>query len=212
MRKTIRISILLAIGIGLALPSCKGKNNTAESKLLDSLTATFEDIDTEPTFDKKESLMGVDFSIKTFGVGENQELIISTAQSGEHYSKSLFAPISKTETADLNSDGSPELIIQIDVPGQGAYKFVNIFSSAGKLSEVAFPNIGDQPEIAQGYMGQDEYRIVDAGIERRFPIHKTEGHEVIATDQYRTILYKMKPVEGKQNQFYMAIESHSDGK
>ncbi len=82
--------------------------------------------------------------------------------------------VSGVETGDLNVDGYPELFIYLTSEGSGSYgKLIGYSVNNGKsMSMVYLPEIADDPELKEGYMGHDEMAIVENAFCIRYPVYK----------------------------------------
>ncbi len=56
--------------------------------------------------------------------------------------------------------------------GSGSYGTLVAYSvnKRKSLSEIFLPPVADNPEVSQGYMGHDEFDIVENTFVQRFPI------------------------------------------
>lgn len=97
------------------------------------------------------------------------------------------------EVGDLNKDGFPELMVYITLPGAGQYGTVIGYSvNSGKsMSELYFPPVAENSKISQGYLGRDEFAIVENTFAQRFPIYKKEDSRDKPTGGIRQIQYKL---------------------
>jgi hypothetical protein len=102
-----------------------------------------------------------------------------------------------TEVGDLNIDGFPELMIYTQSVGSGSYGSIIGYSvNNGKsMSMIHFPNVAENPEANEGYMGHDEFAIVESTLVQRFPIYKPGDSNVKPTGGMRQIQYKL--IEGE---------------
>ena len=76
--------------------------------------------------------------------------------------------------ADLNGDGSPELYVYVASAGSGSYGSLVAYSANRRksLSEIYLPPITDHATAAQGYLGHDQFAVVEGTLVRRFPVYK----------------------------------------
>ena len=63
------------------------------------------------------------------------------------------------------------------------------------MSQVYFPPISENENINQGYMGHDEFSLIENTLVHRFPIYKTGDTNAAPTGGTRQIGYKL--VEGE---------------
>jgi hypothetical protein len=101
------------------------------------------------------------------------------------------------EVEDLNSDGSPELFIFTQSIRSGSYGNVYAFSVNNKksMSQVYFQPTAENSEINKGYMGHDEFSLVENTLGQRFPIYKEGDTNAEPTGGIRQVSYKL--VEGE---------------
>jgi len=94
---------------------------------------------------------------------------------------------------DLNSDGSPELLIFTRSDGSGSYGNVLAFSVNNKksMSMVYFPPITDNAVLGKGYMGHDEFKVIDKLLIQRFPIYNEGDSNANPSGGIRQISYEM---------------------
>jgi hypothetical protein len=97
------------------------------------------------------------------------------------------------EVGDLNIDGFPELMIYLQSDGSGSYGTVIGYSvNNGKsMSMIHFPNVTENTEAKEGYMGHDEFAIVESTFNQRFPIYKPNDSNAKPTGGMRQIQYKL---------------------
>jgi hypothetical protein len=97
------------------------------------------------------------------------------------------------EVADLDVDGSPEIYVYVQSAGSGSYGSLVAYSANRKrsLSQVYLPPITDHPTAARGYMGHDEFRVVESTLVRRFPVYREGDDNAKPTGGWRQIQYKL---------------------
>ena len=112
----------------------------------------------------------------------------------------LFENIIDAEIEDLNSDGSPEILIYTISAGSGSYGNVIGYSvNNGKsVSQIYFPEITENKEASSGYMGHDEFAIIETSLARRFPVYKDGDTNNNPTGGTRQIEYKLKDGEASR--------------
>lgn len=99
----------------------------------------------------------------------------------------------EAEVADLDADGSPEIYIYVQSAGSGSYGALVAFAANKKksLSEIYLPPIADDPKAAKGYMGHDEFRVVENTLVRRFPVYRDGDTNAQPTGGMRQIQYNL---------------------
>lgn len=107
------------------------------------------------------------------------------------------------EIGDLNIDGSPEILVYLTSDGSGSYGRVIGYSvNNGKsMSEISLPDITEDKKISNGYMGHDEFAIVESTLCRRFPIYNPNDSNAKPTSgKTRQIQYKL--VNGEASRIF----------
>ncbi len=111
--------------------------------------------------------------------------------------RQIEGTVTGAEVADLNVDGSPELYVYVTSAGSGSHgSLVAYASNKGKsLTEIYLPPIEEDKAAAQGYMGHDEFAVVENTLVRRFPVYKDGDTNAKPTGGTRQIQYKLKAGE-----------------
>ena len=114
--------------------------------------------------------------------------------------KTIEGTVSNIEVDDINTDGSPELMIYITSSGSGSYGTAIGFSGNNNksMSEITIPRIVDNPKTNKGYMGHDEFALVEGTLVQRFPIYKEGDTNSKPTGGTRQIQYKLKNGEASK--------------
>lgn len=101
--------------------------------------------------------------------------------------------IINAEVGDLNTDGFPEILVYLQSDGSGSYGSVIGYSvNNGKsMSSINMPDIADNKEASEGYMGHDEFAIVENTFNQRFPVYNTGDSNASPTGGMRQIQYKL---------------------
>ncbi|RXQ91022.1 hypothetical protein EO244_13035 [Ancylomarina salipaludis] len=101
------------------------------------------------------------------------------------------------EIEDLNSDGSPEVLIYTCSDGSGSYGDVVAYSVNNKksMSRIYFEPVAQNTKIKPGYMGHDEFALVERSLVQRFPIYKAGDSNANPTGGIRQIEYKLEDGE-----------------
>ena len=84
--------------------------------------------------------------------------------------------------------------------GSGSYGNVIGYSvNNGKsISQIYFPEISENKEASSGYMGHDEFAIIETRLARRFPVYKDGDTNNNPTGGTRQIEYKLKNGEASR--------------
>ncbi len=160
-----------------------------------------EDLDSKQidltSFTKVLNLQGVGFNISSIKKNGKKTLTIFTFGLKERdYNESFDIEgeqIINAEVEDLNSDGSPELFIYTQSIGSGSYGNVYAFSVNNKksMSQVYFQPTAENDKINKGYMGHDEFSVVENSLTQRFPIYKKGDTNAKPTGGTRQVSYKL---------------------
>jgi hypothetical protein len=105
--------------------------------------------------------------------------------------------VTLAEVADLNADGSPEIYVYVTSAGSGSYGSLVAYAvNRGKsMSEIFLPPLQDDPKASKGYMGHDEFRVVENTLVRRFPVYGDKDANSQPTGGTRQVQYKLKAGE-----------------
>lgn len=108
--------------------------------------------------------------------------------------------ITNAEIEDLNADGFPELLMYIQSTGSGSYGNVIGYSvNNGKsMSQIYMPPIFENKKVNKGYLGHDEFIIMETTFVQRFPIYNVDDTNSCPTGGIRQIQYKLKDGEASR--------------
>lgn len=129
-------------------------------------------------------LQDVGFNISAVSKGDETELTVNAFGLKENHGNPQVATfkgdVVDAQVEDLDSDGSPELVIFTENNGKG---HVLGFSTLKKNSmiPVYFPAVSDNTKINEGYTGGDEFSLVETTLGQRFPVG----------DKTRQVSYKL---------------------
>ena len=146
------------------------------------------------TFTKGLSLQEVFFSVE--GKMENGKNILTVEsvglEKGEPFSQVIDGEIVNAEVEDLNSDGSPELVVYTK-SGPNEKGHVYGFSTLAKKSmvQINFPQTEQNSRINEGYNGFDDFTLVETYLGQRFPIFEMGQR----TPKMRQVMYTMEKGE-----------------
>lgn len=151
-------------------------------------------------FDQTLTLQGIRFHVTTANSSSLNRLRIQpSGLKGVNavIEREVDGRVTGAEVADLNADGSPELYIYLTAVGSGSYGALLAYSTNHRksLSEIYLPSLLDDPVASKGYMGHDEFRVVENVLVRRFPVYKGNDTNVRPTGGTRQIQYKLKAGE-----------------
>ena len=91
-------------------------------------------------------------------------------------------------------------MIYITSAGSGSYGTAIGFSGNNNksMSEITIPSMVDNPKANKGYMGHDEFALVEGTLVQRFPIYKEGDTNSKPTGGTRQIQYKLKNGEASK--------------
>jgi hypothetical protein len=127
-------------------------------------------------------------TIRTFGQDEGNEIFTHT----------IDGTVVGAESADLNHDGFPEVVVYVTSDGSGSYGSVIGYSSNnGKsMSEIYFPPAAENSKINQGYMGHDKFSTAEDALVQSFPVYRPGDTNAHPTGPTRQVQYALVEGEG----------------
>jgi len=147
-------------------------------------------------FDKIFSLQGITFHVVSTNKGSLNQLTI-TPSGLEIVNRVMTHEIDGTvtgaEIADINSDGSPEIYVYVNSAGSGAYGSIIAYSTNNNksLSEIYLPPLEYDKVNSVGYMGHDEFTVIENSLARRFPIYNEGDPNCCPKGGTRQLQYKL---------------------
>lgn len=147
----------------------------------------------DPTqYSKVLNLQDVGFNVSSKEENGKNQLKIFTFGLPYEYNETFNIGneiITNVETEDLNSDGSPELVVFTQTNGSNPKANIYAFSVNNKKSmgQVYFRPTEENKQINNGYNGNDEFAIVETSLVQRFPIFKNNTK----TGKMKQIEYKL---------------------
>ena len=197
---------LLTIAISFSLTACMipiGSKSVATNPVSESALdkpATSKASDKSTAFDRTLTLQGVSFYVTSPNVGSINTLRIQPSglkADNSVIERQIEGTVTNAEVADLNVDGSPELYVYVTSAGSGSHGSLVAYSAnKGKsLSQIYLPPLEEEKVAAKGYMGHDEFAVVENTLVRRFPVYKDGDANSKPTGGTRQIQYKLKAGE-----------------
>ena len=185
------------------------KKNKMEIKLTKTILLTTallatnlyaNQVDIAKGFDKVLKLQGITFHVQATNEGSLNQLIITPSGLeivNDVIKQEIDGSVIGAEVADINADGSPEIYIYVNSAGSGAYGSLVAYSANNKksLSEIYLAPLKDDKKNAVGYMGHDEFTVIENTFARRFPVYKKEDSNANPTGGIRQLEYKLVPGE-----------------
>ena len=151
-------------------------------------------------FDQILSLQGIRFHVTCPNQGSMNTLRIEPTglkKSNAVITQDIEGTVTGAEVADLNADGSPEIYVYVTSAGSGSYGTSVAYSANKKksLSEIYLPPLEENPKAMKGYMGHDEFAVVESALVRRFPIYQEHDTNAKPSGKMRQIQYHLKAGE-----------------
>jgi hypothetical protein len=107
----------------------------------------------------------------------------------------LKGKVVSSEIDDLNNDGFPDLVVYI----MDKLDKINVFSITSKNNErielIYFPDITNDMQLSKGYRGNDEFKLVEGILFRKFPIYELDTNIKTPSNKVRQIMYRVVPGE-----------------
>lgn len=155
---------------------------------------------TSKGFNKVLTLQGITFHVVATNEGSLNQLTITPSGleiENRVIKQEIDGAVTGVEVADINSDGSPEIYIFVNSAGSGAYGSLVAYSANHKksLSEIYLPPLENDKKNSIGYMGHDEFTIIENSFARRFPIYKEGDANCCPKGGTRQLQYKLVPGE-----------------
>ena len=198
---------IVCISACLLMVSCMGGNtgNNSNTDTTGSVTPELSEISS--TQDMELAYPGSDMSFQVKVTGYSLYIIpngLTVINDTLRHDITGYSFVN-AEIGDLNIDSYPEIFVYLSSEGSGSYgKLIGYSTNNGKsVSQVYLPEISENEEINEGYMGHDEMAIVESTFCQRFPIYKEGDSNAQPTGGMRQIQYKL--VDGEAGRM-LAVE------
>lgn len=199
----------LIIAMVLMATACKEKpaepaaaQDTSEPDLtpVEEVTVQTASPASAAAFNKEFDLHGVHFVVQATNNGSMNTLTITPSglsEVNDVITREIDGTVTNAEVADINADMSPEIYVWVNSAGSGSYATPIGYSANNNksLSEITFPPISDDAVNSEGYMGHDEYAVVEGVIVQRFPLYGEGDSNAAPTGKTRQLQYKLTPGE-----------------
>ena len=151
---------------------------------------------TSNTFKKRLTLQGITFHVAATNEGSINQLTITPSGLdivNDIIQKEIDGSVTGAEIADINTDGSPEIYVFVNSAGSGAYGSLVAYSANNKksLSEIFLPPLEHDKKNSVGYMGPDEFAIIENSLARRFPVYNVGDANCCPKGGMRQLQYKL---------------------
>jgi hypothetical protein len=151
-------------------------------------------------FDRTLTLQGVGFRVACANESSVNALEITPTGleiDNSPMAREIDGTVTGAEVADLNADGSPEIYVYVTSAGSGSYGSLVAYAANRRksLSEIYLPPISENAAASKGYMGHDEFAVVENVLVRRFPLYRDGDANARPTGGTRQLQYKLAPGE-----------------
>lgn len=152
----------------------------------------------EVPFERTLSFKGTGFRLSSRNDGSINPLTISISglpKVAAPLVRDMDGQATAAEVADLDLDGRSELYVFVVSAGSGSYGSLLAWAvmPGGTLSEIALPPLADTPGADRGYMGHDQFAVVEGTLVRRFPLYAAGDANAAPSGGVRQLQYKLKP-------------------
>ena len=145
-------------------------------------------------FDKTLTLNGITFRVSA--PNDSSAGTVTIVPSGltvtnDTIIQEIDGTVIGAEIADLDVNGWPELYVFTQSAGSGSYGSVlgQAVNNGKSLSAIFLPDIAEDAKLAEGYMGHDEFAIVENSLARRFPIYAPGDTNAAPSGKMRQVSY-----------------------
>ncbi len=152
--------------------------------------------DAQRSYDQTFSLQGITFHVLATNEGSINQLTIKPSGlkiDNSAIEQEIEGTVSGVEIADINVDGSPEIYVFVTSAGSGSYGSVVAYSSNHNrsLSPIYLEPLDNDKTNTIGYMGHDEFAIVENTLVRRFPVYNEGDANCCPKGGTRQLQYKL---------------------
>ena len=200
-------SSLVVLSLSLACNNDQKATETTAAKEDSIAVEAKETIGAPKPFEKTLSLQHISFKVIAEGKGSLQQMTIipsGLSISNDTIKAEVDGKVLDAVIADLNTDGSPELLVFTVSAGSGSYGNVLGYSvNNGKsVSMIYFPSVAEDKILGKGYMGHDTFSIVENKLIHQFPVYNESDANASPTGGMRRIGYKL--VNGEASRKFVA--------
>lgn len=103
----------------------------------------------------------------------------------------LKGRVISAEIDDLNMDGFPEVVIYMLTSDNRTTILCISSKDNERMVPIIFPDITNDANLSKGYRGQDEFKLVEGVLFRKFPIFETDTTIKEPTNKLRQIMYRV---------------------
>ena len=201
-RDTVNISTESEADRGLLNYYCSGGGSLADTYR--KIRGDLDERQVDPrVFQQMLSWNQVSFDVNATGKGSMQTLTIQPyglKADNRKVTHEVDGRVVGAEIADMNADGYPELLVYTQSAGSGSYGNVIAYSASRNqsMSQVTFHNIVEHAKAGKGYMGHDEFAVVENTLVQRFRVYQPNDTNAKPTGVMRQIQYKLRDGEASR--------------
>ncbi|WP_347157301.1 hypothetical protein [Pontibacter chitinilyticus] len=145
------------------------------------------------SYEKKLDAGSMHFLVTTLGEGSMRSLAVQVTRDGQQPSRideAIEGIVTNSVVTDLNGNKKPELLIFVTGEGTGSYGKIYGYEFDSKYwGQLHMPALPQEQQ--QGYMGHDEYQVVDGRLARSFPVYLATDANCCPSGGTRTIFYTL---------------------
>lgn len=147
-------------------------------------------------FSRTLELQGVSFAIEATNEGSINKLKITPTgltQDNKAVDVEIEGTVSGAEIGDLDANGFPEVYVYVTSAGSGSYGSLVAYAvNNGKsMTPIFLPPITDDAKASKGYMGHDEFAVLENVLGRRFPVFKEGDTNSDPSGKTRQLQYEL---------------------
>jgi hypothetical protein len=151
-------------------------------------------------FDQTYELKGIGFRVSSANNSSLNNLTITP--SGLELDNSpltveIDGTVTGAEIADLDGNGWPEIYVYVTSAGSGSYGSLVAYAvNNGKsVSDIYLPPVSENPEVSTGYMGHDQFAVVENRLVQRFPVYLEGDTNAQPSGGVRELYYRLEAGE-----------------
>ena len=140
------------------------------------------------------SLFDVEVVVSSSGSGSINTLNIGLVDAETSATDEVDGIVYRAEIADINADGRPEVFAYVSSAGSGSYGSLvaYVIGEGLELQPISLPDLGQSGGASDGYMGHDEFAVVETSLVRRFPIYHSGDVNAAPTGGTRNVAYSLQ--------------------
>lgn len=171
------------------------KNAFAAMMTITALASAGAAVAAEP-FQKSLDLQGFTFRIEATNEGSINRLTITpsglTAENAPVESE-IEGTVAGAEIGDLDGNGFPEVYVYVNSAGSGSYGSLVAYAvnNAKSITPIYLPPIAEDAKAGKGYMGHDEFSLLEGVLGRRFPVYQEGDANAQTSGKIRQIQYRL---------------------